>query len=443
MLVSCYISNYKSINKKQGISLCAFGQNSYADNIYYFKDDELYFSSSKNISDRKNKNRLLKIALLTGRNGCGKSNFLEGIRFFKRFFTVEKTSLFDFDTFCLSDETEFTTFSIDFIHNKNYLQYSIELDKEHEIIISEKLLVKGTGKKSFDTVFHIYNGELLALSQTHIKSFGIKDYFLNNTNRSLIKILQDCNDAFIRDNFTSFFEKLAILNRRTYDKSNKFYYFKEKLKELLLKRKLGESSEKLELLERIVTNLDAHIKGLDVESIADMSNAHTNDFIYNSKFIDAKLLCIQNKYDAEGNVIGKVAIDFVNTQSEAIRDIIYLVFAIIESLENATPIFIDDFGDRLHHKLADEIIYLYKRCRRSSQLIFTTHDDNLLDLDFRKDQIFILDKNEKQETVINPLVETDFRNDLSTTNQYRIGKFGSYPKINLEFLKDNPFMIEK
>ena len=44
--------------------------------------------------------------------------------------------------------------------------------------------------------------------------------------------------------------------------------------------------------------------------------------------------------------------------------------------------------------------------------------------------------NEKEESEIFSLIDTDFRNDLSTAKQYMAGKFGSFPKVNLNFLRD-------
>lgn len=436
MLIRCAIENFKSFKELQEISLFPFGQNSFKENIHYFNDDELYFGTSKKENERRNKNRLLKLALITGKNASGKSNFFEGLEFFKDFFIKNKDSLFSFEEFLLDENKLNTSFEIDFIYNQKYMQYSLVVNKSERKIIEEKLTVKLLNKKTFEKIFHIKNGEILELNNIYIKSKGIKEFFLNNTSRSLIKILKDANDSFIRENFLDFFIELVIIHKNNPITENNFILNKIKLKEMLLERKNGNSPKLLELIEKFVSNLDTGIKRLDIEDGMDENYGNINSEAV-EKVKKYRIKTVHNKYDSQGTVVGEAVLDLYTSESTGTRKIVELSFAIISSLYNGTPVLIDELTTYFHNKITEEIIDLYRMNWTKGQLIFSTHNDNLLDYDFRKDQIYIIDKNEKEESEIFSLIDTDFRNDLSTAKQYMAGKFGSFPKVNFNFLRED------
>ena len=259
MLIRCEIGNFKSFKEPQEINLFPYGQNSFKENIHYFNDNELYFGTSKKENEKRKKNRLLKLALITGKNASGKSNFFEGIEFFKDFFIKDRDNIFSFDEFSLEENKLDTIFEIEFIHNQKYIQYSLNINKFERKINGERLSVKILNKKTFEEVFYIKNGEILIFNTNHIKSKGIKEFFMNNTSRSLIKILKDANDSFIKENFLSFFENMVIIHKNNPITENNFILNKIKLKEMLLERKNGKSCRLLELIEKFVSNLDTGI----------------------------------------------------------------------------------------------------------------------------------------------------------------------------------------
>lgn len=436
MLVRCVIGNFKSFKEPQELNLFPYGQNSFKENIHYFNDNELYFGISKKENEKRNKNRLLKLALITGKNASGKSNFFEGLEFFKDFFIKDGDNLFSFDDFFLNENKLDTIFEIDFIHNQKYIQYSLSINKSERKINEEKLLVKILNKKTFEEIFHIKDEKIIEFNTTHIKSKGIKDFFLNNTSRSLIKVLKDANDSFIKENFLNFFENMVIIHKNNPITENNFILNKIKLKEMLLERKNGSNPKLLELIEKFVSNLDTGIKKLDIEDGMDENYGNLNSQAI-EKVKKYRIKTIHNKYNLKGEIIGETKLDLYTNESTGTRKIVELSFALISSLYNGTPVLIDELTTYFHNKITEEIIDLYRMNWTKGQLIFSTHNDNLLDYDFRKDQIYIIDKNEKEESEIFSLIDTDFRNDLSTAKQYMAGKFGSFPKVNLNFLREN------
>jgi uncharacterized protein len=66
----------------------------------------------------------------------------------------------------------------------------------------------------------------------------------------------------------------------------------------------------------------------------------------------------------------------------------------------------------------------------NAQLIFTTHDTNLLDNKlFRRDQIWFVEKDKFSATKLYSLAEFQVRNDASFEKDYIQGRYGAIPYV--------------
>lgn len=90
---------------------------------------------------------------------------------------------------------------------------------------------------------------------------------------------------------------------------------------------------------------------------------------------------------------------------------------------------VDEIERSIHPALMMELMkQLMQTAERKGQLIFTTHESNLLDQEvFRQDEIWFVEKNEKGATQLYPLSEFDIRNDLDISKGYLAGRFGAIP----------------
>ena len=67
---------------------------------------------------------------------------------------------------------------------------------------------------------------------------------------------------------------------------------------------------------------------------------------------------------------------------------------------------------------------------KGTQLLFTTHDAMLLDLDFfRRDQIWFTQKDRYGATELYSLVEYKVRNSAPYEKEYLMGKYGGIPLV--------------
>ena len=87
---------------------------------------------------------------------------------------------------------------------------------------------------------------------------------------------------------------------------------------------------------------------------------------------------------------------------------------------------------RLHPLLSRAIVQMFNTTKNktNAQLIFATHDTNLLSRNFfRRDQVWFTEKDKIGATNLYSLSEFKVRKDASFGKDYILGKFGAVPYI--------------
>ena len=109
---------------------------------------------------------------------------------------------------------------------------------------------------------------------------------------------------------------------------------------------------------------------------------------------------------------------------------------ILEALANGTTLIIDELDAKLHPNLVHKIIEIFnseKSNPNNAQLIFNTHDTNLLSCGvFRRDQIWFVEKNRYGSAQLYSLA--DFKTDVVRKNDifeknYIAGRYGAIPYL--------------
>jgi AAA15 family ATPase/GTPase len=104
------------------------------------------------------------------------------------------------------------------------------------------------------------------------------------------------------------------------------------------------------------------------------------------------------------------------------------------AFEKGKTIIVDEIENSLHPLLVEEILKMFSDPiinKSNAQLIFSTHDVNLLSLDnFRRDQIYFLEKNPKTaSSEIYSLDEFPVRKGENIRKGYLQGRYGAIPFI--------------
>ena len=106
-----------------------------------------------------------------------------------------------------------------------------------------------------------------------------------------------------------------------------------------------------------------------------------------------------------------------------------------KTLKNGTILFIDEIDRSTHPLLVKYILDLFldnEINKNNAQLIFNSHDTNLLDLDvFRRDQIWFVEKDKEMGfTKIKPLTDFKARKKENIEKGYLLGRYGGVPFID-------------
>lgn len=124
----------------------------------------------------------------------------------------------------------------------------------------------------------------------------------------------------------------------------------------------------------------------------------------------------------------------LNRESDGTIAYLALLGPILKALGNGGTVCVDELDSSLHPLLAIEIIRLFNgptHNPRGAQLIFNTHDTNLLSSRvLRRDQIWFTEKKDDASTHLYPLSDFRPRRHENLENGYLQGRYGAIPFVN-------------
>lgn len=151
------------------------------------------------------------------------------------------------------------------------------------------------------------------------------------------------------------------------------------------------------------------------------------------------LKTVHNKFDKKGKIVDLVLLDKLKNESEGTNKIIDLSGPIFDTLKLGKALIIDELDAKLHPLITMRIVELFNNPEsnpNNAQLIFATHDTNLLGEElFRRDQIWFTEKDDQEQTDLYSLYDFNLpdgskvRNDSNLEKNYIRGRYGAIPFI--------------
>lgn len=424
MLLQFSIRNFRTFKDKASLSLIASN---------YDKETREIDNINQ---DTKFNLRLLKSAVIYGANASGKSKFFEALLFMKNFVInsskdSQKGDKIGIEPFRLNNESEKspTEFEVIFTYKNVMYRYGFEADKKR--IISEWLYYKPKTKEI--ELFYRDDNKFDTHERNFIKGNTVVKEGLVRENALLVSVAAQFNDS-TSISVIEWFENLNIISGLREDefKNNtieKIKNNKEKVKILEFLKAADLGIQDIQYEEFVFGNisdefkeklkkLKEEVKELDPEAFSDVSTIHS-------------------KYDNDRKNVGKVNFSVLRDESNGTKKFLYLSGTIIDVLENGGILIGDEFDSKLHPNLVCKIVSLFNSKelnKKNAQLIFNTHDTNLLSSGlFRRDQIWFTDKNKFGEAKLYSLA--DFKSDEvrkteSFEENYIRGKYGAVPFLS-------------
>ncbi len=374
----------------------------------------------------------LKSKAVYGANSSGKSNIVKA---FVTFIRIIKQSVKDEDIltlvqpFRLSTETENepSFFQLIFWYKNVRYRYGFELDDEN--IIAEWLYAK---PKERELPYFIRdNQKIIEIDKTNYSEAkklmdlfddepGENEIFRNNSLflSSLSSLGFGKLSKELVDSIVSIFVINGLGHRGLYSYAGDSLNDKRKKKYIIDFLKYGDTGiEDIKAVEISSDDLPEHI---DEET--------KKDFDKNKK--RKLLLSSRRKYNKNLEFEENESFPFSIFESEGTKKLFELSPVIYEALKENRPIIIDEFDARFHPLLTKKIVELFNSKQNSgSQLIFITHDTNLLSSDLlRRDQIEFVEKDKFGASHLYSLVQfKGIRNTASFEKDYIHGKYGAIP----------------
>lgn len=122
-------------------------------------------------------------------------------------------------------------------------------------------------------------------------------------------------------------------------------------------------------------------------------------------------------------------------ESQGTQKLFSLTLPVLQTLRQGSVLVVDELEASLHPALAQEIVNLFNdptKNPRNAQLIFTTHDTNLLGTTIgepvlRRDQVWMTEKDSEGGTVLYPLTDYKPRKSENLERGYLQGRYGAIP----------------
>lgn len=411
-------------------------------NYRSFKEEKTFYMEASSIKEHKNsvikigKYNILPLAVFYGANSSGKSNFIDAIAtmrsMVRRSVQLNKGDFLPYDPFALDEisDSKPTSFEIQFIKKNTLYRYGFEYDKKE--IISEWLFEKCFGEKEYELFIRSYD-TIEVSSKRFNEGVGKED--LTNTNRLFLSLVAqlkgeksnivldwfgNCNilSGIDSEGYEAFTIRMFLEHLNGADQAQIFF-------------------NTLQLGFTRFSVKEANIPKEALDSIPEFIKSKLERDGTTGSLVEP--LTTHNVYNEEGKVVGERSFHKNQMESEGTKKVIEMSGPLFDTLNKGKTLIIDELDAKLHPLLTRNIVLLFMNPtinKFGAQLIFATHDTNLLDLEIiRRDQIWFAEKNDVESSDIYSLVEfkdnegNKVRNDRDIKRDYIRGRYGAIPFI--------------
>ena len=352
---------------------------------------------------------ILKAIGLFGPNASGKSNILKAITFCCRMILDSHLNnegvTFNFEPFKFDGwQNKPSRFLIDFVCEDVEYEYAFELTRER--IISESLYHYPVGRRA----------KIFVRDAEGKYSFGTgvmtkpSDVALNTSKKNLFLSRASSMNRGIAQKIYSYFRNqflLGLVNVNDMSALDSFNAYKK----VILKA--------LEICDTDITDIEVRKEQIPAPIVV----PGQTELSY--KLVDVLRFKTIHRNQKD------IMFDMDMEESNGTRKLFQILIRLLDVVKNKKNIIMDEFDMGLHTRLADFILDLI-HASESSQLLFTSHNTNLIDVKrLRRDQIVFVNKSGNGATEVYSLYDfKDFRENMDAEKGYIQGRFDAVPYVD-------------
>ncbi|WP_408913627.1 AAA family ATPase [Brucella pseudogrignonensis] len=373
---------------------------------------------------------VLRSAVIFGANASGKSNLLRAIRAIKWLITASSDrkdgqKIPPYEPYKLDPQFNVSPvhFEIEFIVPSG-MRYRYDVSFDASRVLTESLYSYPTRQKALifsrgvdDTWETIRFGAALKGGSRRLPFFPNSTYLSRAGN--------DASSPEMIQEIIRYFRSIPVLKASSNIKSNDYY----------------ADNERLDFMAELLLLADTNIKRITRDENDNPPILHLPDALpeeIKQTIIDEhKLKFSFWSEDTKG--------DLVQFEEDEISDGTLKVFrfmpVILNALATGSPIFIDELDGHLHTAIVSLLLKIFNDDDLNSfgsQLIFTTHDTNVLGTgQMRRDQLWFVSKKggASELRAADSYDKKNVRADSPLEAYYQAGRFGAWPNINMTRLR--------
>lgn len=363
---------------------------------------------------------ILKTVGLFGSNASGKSNIIKAISFscsmILNSHMHNENDIFNFMPFKFEGYVEKPSrFYIDFVCNNIEYEYSFSLTRE--AILTENLYHYPNGRRA----------KVFTRDETIQGSKADKYSFADSIITRPLDIAENTSRK------TLYLSRGSQMDR---DLCKKLYLFF--LNDFLLGFGLLNSATQVEILFKQNKDLILHALQICDSDITEIDFVKEKIKLPSIPMIGMEQVAGQTQKEIEFirfKTVHKhdksVSFDLQTEESTGTVKLFNILLLLLNVLQGGKALMLDEFDISLHSRLADFIIDVF-HASSSSQLLYTTHNTNLIDVKrLRKDQILFVNKKEDSSTEVYSLFDyKDFRENMDAEKGYLQGRFDAVPMLD-------------
>ncbi len=422
MLVQFSCKNFKCFKEEAKLSLIA---SNYDKNTR--EEDNIFLVEKFGL-------KLLKCGIIYGANASGKTKLVDSLAFVRHFIlNSSKESQVDepikTSPFLLSSTTEKepSTFEIIFIQKNVLYRYGFEADS---IKIHSEWLYQKTSTKEVELFYRDFQS-----FEIHKTKFKVSDLINNERirpNALLLSVAASWNDKLAKKIFDWLKNCNVISGLR-----------EEGYEDYSISRMQANKENKLDTIKFLKSAdlgiEDLSIKAFDIDNLPEGFPEKLKEIIRDrnkdEEFkIASDIITSHKKFDSNDLFENYVELSMKQDESSGTKKYFALSGPMLETLKNGEILIVDELANKLHPNLVCKLVEIFnskERNPKNAQLIFNTHDTNLLSSGlFRRDQIWFTEKNRYGASSLYSL--SDFkgvRKDEDYEKNYVRGKYGAIPYL--------------
>jgi AAA15 family ATPase/GTPase len=413
-------------------------------NNYRSIKDTLTFSMMTASKDQANvlsvgKYDLLSSSVIYGANASGKSNILKAMAFMRKMVlnqdkVLQSTDLLSYDPFRLSTVTQDTSSTFEMIFFINELKYRYGFEADKTTVYSEWLFEDSTGRKEAKLFYRDEEDEHY-VNKNRFKEgydfFNVADSKIKIAKNQLFIWKCDQNEGEISKSILNWFKDFNLidgLDHRGYSnytlKMMENKEFKQEIIKLVKTADIG------------IEDIDLRTEDLPLDVIENMPLPEKlkEEILRDGGLQSVELDTYHKLYDENNIEIGKTVFELDNEESVGTQKFFKMSAPIINTLQKGKVLLIDELDASLHPILTKHLIALFNDKSvntKKAQLIFATHDTNLLKPHiFRRDQVWLCEKDKYGATHTYSLAQIKgvLKNE-DFEKHYIQGKYGAIPYL--------------